>query len=106
MNNLRQLSEKRFYVDDFYENVCSQFNMGKKTAVRILRVLEEEGHIQIIWHSPRGAHFLLREKPPIEHPHFLGNFTESQQKCSQLDEQPSVVGVGALRGVKPREVKR
>lgn len=48
-----------FEVNDFYE-FCAKFNIPKTAARKVLRHLDEEGFIELVWKSPRGARFYVK----------------------------------------------
>lgn len=47
-------------VADFYELICSRFNLSKSVAKKMLTSLERDGHVKIVWRSPKGARFFIK----------------------------------------------
>lgn len=49
-----------FEVADFYE-FCAKFNIPKTGAKKVLKHLDEQGYIELVWRSPRGARFFVKK---------------------------------------------
>jgi hypothetical protein len=47
-------------VSSFTVFLCSRLKISRKAAIRVLLFLEADGHIHIVWKSPHGPRFYLR----------------------------------------------